>query len=423
MPNTYLFTGKDGVTRKFIGDAPPTDDEQAAIEGAAQQHPMPAAPKSFTQWLTDKVGPRMTGDALPIAKGFSPQIQSMATTPLVHPTGFDPIDKMIASPVGVAMLAAGAGGGLAESPGGRSIVGRGLQAVGDFDFVHPFKSTVGAVGDALVRSSSAPAGGALSAADRALLAKQGYSPESIQRAEQAAQQQQPPRPAAAVQSGPSAPVRPAAPSAINSLTGETPDAWRARMQSKINTATAPPLAPAAPMPARPPVTISPSSPMQPPAVGAKAATLAGSNSGADALGSVLDAIHGPDTPLPGNGTMRPPMRSIEGSPVPLYPSTGTVKGVTSNNLEAASNAALAAGHWDEAERLIGQSLQSFFQGSGTPMVGILAAAIAHKARQAIEPLRANPAFQQAPPAKQQQMIQQALRQPNARGALTSLLGS
>lgn len=179
---------------------------------------------------------------------------------------------------------------------------------------------------------------------------------------------------------------------------------------------------ARPISPRPPITVSPSSPMQPPVTG-KAATLADTAGGSDQRGSLLDAIHGPNAPSNGNGLLQSPIRAVEGRPTPLYPSRGTVKGVTSNNLEAASNQALAAGHWDEAERLIGQSLQSFFQGSGGPMAGILAAAIAHKARQVVEPLRADPSFQQAQPAKQQQMIQNALRQPGARASLTSLLGS
>lgn len=174
--------------------------------------------------------------------------------------------------------------------------------------------------------------GALSASDKALLMRQGYSPELIQRVEQASMTRTPPQ---------------------------------------------------SPAPARPPIRVSSSSPMQPAA----------------------------------------PTPSSPSQPLPLYPSAGTVKGVTSNALETASNVALAAGHWDEAERLIGQSLQSFFQGSGGPMVGIMAAAIAHKARQVVEPLRADPAFQRAAPAKQQQMIQQALRQPGARGSLTNALGS
>lgn len=34
MPDTYKFTGKDGVSRSFVGDRPPTPDEMAGIEKA-----------------------------------------------------------------------------------------------------------------------------------------------------------------------------------------------------------------------------------------------------------------------------------------------------------------------------------------------------------------------------------------------------
>lgn len=244
----------------------------------------------------------------------------------------------------------------------------------------------------------APAPGALSASDRALLARQGYSPQLI---EQVAAQRAKSAGAAVApgSSAPSWPVTPEAPpgSRIVPETGETENAWRARVASKINgggrasaggdvpaNATGTSFQPA-PMPQRPPISVSPSS--------------------QDSLAARTGAPSAPRQSLP------------------VFSSPGQVKGVTSNALEAASNAAFAAGHYEEAERLIGQSLNAFFRGSGGPMAGILAAAIAHKARQVIEPLRADPSFQQAPPARQQQLIQQALRQPGARGSLTSLLGS
>lgn len=215
-----------------------------------------------------------------------------------------------------------------------------------------------------------PMPGSIPPADKALLAKQGYSPELIQRIEQDA---------------------------------------IARAAKPPNSA-----------PSRPPISVAPSSPMQPPPPAATppaAATPAAPPS--DLLQQLKDSLAArtaPSAPAP-----VAPIRSIEGRPAPLYASAGHAKGVTSNALEAASNRAFAEGHYDEAERLIGQSLQAF--STGGPMLGVLAAAIAHKARQIVEPLRADPAFQSAAPAKQQQMIQQALRQPGARGSLTSLLGS
>jgi hypothetical protein len=55
-----------------------------------------------------------------------------------------------------------------------------------------------------------------------------------------------------------------------------------------------------------PITVDPKSAMQPPSVTGKAATLADSSSATDELGSLMDAIHGPDAPSAGNGTMRGP---------------------------------------------------------------------------------------------------------------------
>lgn len=111
--------------------------------------------KSLLKDFTGAAGPvpsKQEMQQLPTSKAVSPDTQKAANTPLLRPTGVDSIDGFL-SPAGLAMLATGAASGLAESPSARGAVGKGLQAVGDFDFRKPFKSTIGRAADALVESS------------------------------------------------------------------------------------------------------------------------------------------------------------------------------------------------------------------------------------------------------------------------------
>lgn len=394
MPNHYLFTGKDGKTRAFIGDRPPTDDEQAQIEAADA-----VAPPPTTGDMLSRSGMSLT----PTPEGAGPSGPSLLDrltammAPYAHPQTVADVGGLIAAPVDAPRRALATTAALSASRGPASTtattVGKGLEALGnskaataaerygplDFILRGDPKGAIAAGAPSLLRMSgrglqslgsaiapeaqaageaapaAAPAAPAIDPATRARLVSQGYSPELLQRIEQAAQNQ--PKP---------------------------------------------------PVMARPPIAVKPSSPMQPPPASAPSAP---------GLPASWKPFAQPRAAAPAPA----PSNVTPGQPVPLFGGPGGVKGVTSNNLEQASNAALAAGHWDEAERLIGQSLNAFFQGSGGPTAAVLAAAIAHKARAAVEPLRANPAFQAAPPQVQQQLIQRALRQPQARTTLQQAL--
>lgn len=282
----------------------------------------------------------------------------------------------LTSPAGIATMGAAKGvSAMTRSPTAINTIGRGLQFVGDYGSI---KTPVGKIGDALVN-----------AVEDARM--------------------NPPRTMAQVYSEKPAPPPPAPIPPPPHLNLSQPMPAGQLTQDQIGERIAA-VQQQGGLPPQPPVT-----PKAPLVSAGDKALLARQGYSPE----MLPPSPAPRVPAP--LPVSPPMGSSQ--LLPLYPSAGTVKGVTSNALETASNVALAAGHWDEAERLIGQSLQSFFQGSGGPMVGVMAAAIAHKARQVVEPLRADPAFQRAAPAKQQQMIQQALRQPGARGSLTNALGS
>lgn len=58
MPDTYIFTGKDGIERSFVGDHPPTDEELAQIE-----HAEAPAPKrgGLRRPMTSLVAPELEG--------------------------------------------------------------------------------------------------------------------------------------------------------------------------------------------------------------------------------------------------------------------------------------------------------------------------------------------------------------------------
>jgi len=112
VPDTYKFTGADGVERTFQGDRPPSVDEMAAIARAE-------AKPDFT--TTNLPLPDVSAHAGVPARGRGTQLDldksnrgaAFMTTPLARPTGVDAIDSFT-SPVGLASLAAG-GVGIARA--------------------------------------------------------------------------------------------------------------------------------------------------------------------------------------------------------------------------------------------------------------------------------------------------------------------
>lgn len=112
--------------------------------------------KSLLGQLTDAAGPVPTKEQmrdLPAVHALSPSAEKAVNSPLIHPTGIDAIDSF-SSPAGIGMLLTGAVGGIAESPTARGAVGRGLQAIGKFDLTKPLQ-VVGKVGEGLERSADA----------------------------------------------------------------------------------------------------------------------------------------------------------------------------------------------------------------------------------------------------------------------------
>ncbi len=117
MPDTYLLKGQDGVTRKFIGDAPPTDEEQRQIEGLDVPPPPPAA----TDW-TQRF-PK-SAQLLKAALDTLPAVGGMAGGALSTPETFG------AGTIPGIALGAGAGRGLRDLIGEATGVDQATSPLG-----------------------------------------------------------------------------------------------------------------------------------------------------------------------------------------------------------------------------------------------------------------------------------------------------
>lgn len=267
----------DGVTHVFPDDF--TDEEIAAALSSPHASPTMKAVsesepgtgwggaiRSLKQQFSEAAGPVPAAGEMPFAHASGPKVQEFMNTPLVRPTGIDAVDGFT-SPAGLAMTAAAGGMALQHSPTVQRITGRGLQWLGNLDVTHPLKSTVGWAGDALERSAAragspnatwtqqpdppaptppmvdTPAAGkmaasrtssgpppaaaagpgpaaapGMSAAERARLVRQGFSPDVIAKIEAL---EQSPMPQGRMRMGPA----PAAPP-IQVDQASLPEAWK-----------------------------------------------------------------------------------------------------------------------------------------------------------------------------------------------------
>lgn len=147
MPDSYVFTGKDGTTRTFVGDRPPTADEMTSLE--AKDAP-PAAPETSG-------GPTAALGALqlmPIAG------KAAARFAADHPAA---TQKIIGA--GISTAAGGVGGAVGGVPG--AVVGASIRGV------TPAQTTIRQTAGQLAGESPALASDAAKA-----LAIQNYAKET-----------------------------------------------------------------------------------------------------------------------------------------------------------------------------------------------------------------------------------------------------
>ena len=124
MPDTYTFTGSDGVARSFVGDRPPSADEMATLERAEASKGVTALPD-----VSAHAGVPARGRGTQLDLDKSNRGAALATTPLAHPTGVDAIDSFT-SPLGLASLAAG-GVGIARAGMAGGVTAAAKTAIAD----------------------------------------------------------------------------------------------------------------------------------------------------------------------------------------------------------------------------------------------------------------------------------------------------
>lgn len=140
MPDTYTFTGKDGVARSFVGDRPPSASEMAALEQA--EAPTSAMPRP-AGWQPAGTYETSDGPAAP------PSRLMEMLGPLAHPQTLDDFGHLLGVPVdhirsaairALAMASARPAAGAALSA-----TGRGLESAGTM--ITPGASTTIGVAD------------------------------------------------------------------------------------------------------------------------------------------------------------------------------------------------------------------------------------------------------------------------------------
>lgn len=161
MPK-YLVEMHDGRKFQVEANSQPSEEEVLAHMGGGSAPPSggvvsPNEPDTFmggfVKSLKDQfaraVGPDTSKQDPFVVHGAPPAVEKFMSTPLGHPTGVDAIDSFT-SPAGLTSLAAGAAGGLAESPAARNTVGGAMSTGGN----------ALARGGTALQSSELPLGGA-----------------------------------------------------------------------------------------------------------------------------------------------------------------------------------------------------------------------------------------------------------------------
>lgn len=166
MPK-YLVEMHDGRKFQVEADSQPSEADVLAHMGKSAPALSTVSadePTTFTGGFVKSLKDQFSQAVKPVSKedtaagiwqghAVPPSVEKFASTPLAHPTGFDTIDNFT-SPAGIATLAAGAAAPLMETPINKMTVGRGMQMIGNnLDITKPAKFLAKA-GEALERSGT-----------------------------------------------------------------------------------------------------------------------------------------------------------------------------------------------------------------------------------------------------------------------------